>query len=230
MDVEPEPPPADPARMEEPTANPSPQKLHWLQFSLRTLFVGVTLTCVLMGLVYNFIILPAERQKMAVVEIRKLKDAYVWYANPDDKLSWIGDLRYYLPKDYIYTVIEVDFARDANDTTLELVRHLTQLRTLSLYETQVTDAGLVNLRGLTHITNLNLRKTKVTDAGLADLSGLTQLETLDLGGTHVTDAGVVYLNSMTRLHCLVVEETQITDAGIAELKLPNCYLWLMHAQ
>ena len=37
-----------------------------------------------------------------------------------------------------------------------------------------------NLKGLTQLQSLNLRDTKVTDAGLVHLKGLTKLQSLDL--------------------------------------------------
>jgi len=57
-----------------------------------------------------------------------------------------------------------------------------------LYNTQITDAGLVHLAGLT-----SLQELFVTDAGLVHLKGLTSLQTLGLGNTQVTDAGVAKL-------------------------------------
>ena len=49
------------------------------------------------------------------------------------------------------------------------VKGLTNLQTLHLEGTQITDAGLVHLKGMTNLHGLNLRETKVTDAGVAAL-------------------------------------------------------------
>ena len=46
---------------------------------------------------------------------------------------------------------------------------LTNLKKLYLWDTQVTDAGLVHLVGLTNLKWLYLYGTQVTDAGLAEL-------------------------------------------------------------
>lgn len=51
---------------------------------------------------------------------------------------------------------------------------------------------LVHLKGLTNLTTLNLGNTRVTDAGLVHLRGLTKLATLTLNG-EVTDVGVTEL-------------------------------------
>ena len=47
-----------------------------------------------------------------------------------------------------------------------------------------------SLKGLTDLGSLNLANTKVTDAGLKHLKGLTKLQEVDLMLTQVTDAGV----------------------------------------
>jgi hypothetical protein len=52
----------------------------------------------------------------------------------------------------------------------------------------------VSLRGLTKVSLLSLYGTQVTDAGLAELKGLTKLSTLDLRHTRVTDAGIKRLD------------------------------------
>ena len=49
---------------------------------------------------------------------------------------------------------------------------------------------MVHLKGLTNLQSLDLRKTKITDAGLVHLKGLNKLQWLYLMGTKVTDAGV----------------------------------------
>jgi hypothetical protein len=46
---------------------------------------------------------------------------------------------------------------------------LSELRLLSLDDSQVTDAGLVHLKGLSGLKWLKLTQTRVTDAGVAEL-------------------------------------------------------------
>jgi len=77
---------------------------------------------------------------------------------------------------------------------------LTQLQTLDLSHSKVTDAGLEHLKGLTRLQTLALSECmKVTDAGLERLKGLTQLQTLVLTRTQVTDAGLEHLKGLTQL-------------------------------
>jgi len=79
--------------------------------------------------------------------------------------------------------------------------------------------GEVNYSG----TSVSLSNTQVTDAGLEHVKGLTKLWDLDLSNTQVTDAGLEHLKGLTNLVDLRIENTQVTDVGINDLKdtLPN---------
>ena len=92
-----------------------------------------------------------------------------------------------------------------------------------LYDTKITDAGLVHLKGMTNLQVLGLPE-QFTDAGMVHLKGLTKLEALVLGGTKITDAGLVHIKGLTQLQDLGLQQTKVTDAGVADLQkaLPNC--------
>ena len=65
------------------------------------------------------------------------------------------------------------------------------------HETPADVAALEKLgaRIVTQVTSVDLSRTEVTDAGLAHLKGMTGLEGLGLRGTQVTDAGVEKLQA-----------------------------------
>lgn len=87
-------------------------------------------------------------------------------------------------------VVDLGF-RSADDTILEQVKKFPKLRELYLWNTGVTDAGLVHLQGLSELQKLDLSGTAVTDAGLKHLKGLTNLREVNLKGNRgVTAAGV----------------------------------------
>ena len=67
---------------------------------------------------------------------------------------------------------------------------MTQLQSLQLMGSKVSDAGLQRLKGLTHSSDWTSTAPRVSDAGLNHLKGLTQLRELNLRGTKVTSAGV----------------------------------------
>jgi hypothetical protein len=148
------------------------------------------------------LIVPAERQRRAVVAIRALGGS-VEYVKPDNDANE-AFLRRCLPRDYFGEVREVDFSN-----------------------TKVTDAGLAYLHGMASLQELNLGYTKVTDVGLSHLQRLTGLQELDLYGTQVTDAGLSDLHAITGLRRLSLNFTLVTDAGLAQLRqrLPKCQVF-----
>jgi hypothetical protein len=81
--------------------------------------------------------------------------------------------------------------------------------------------------GLTNLSSLILDGTQVSDAGLAHLHGLTNLGSLSLGGTQVSDAGLPHLTGLVRLSVLWLGDTRVTDAGIRKLKqaLPSLTIY-----
>jgi hypothetical protein len=104
------------------------------------------------------------------------------------------------------------------DADLELLRDLTDLRTLNLSGTGITDAGLKSVGGLTGLQTLLLNETAVTDAGLQHLHQLTELRELSLYHARVTDEGLTSLKGLTNLRDLTLSGDWITDKGLRELK------------
>jgi hypothetical protein len=169
----------------------------WMQLSLRTVLVLVTLLCVALSLW----VVPAERQRRAVAAIEELGGGVSYAESAASERFPVTFLRRWLPPDYFDEIAFVN-----------------------LSYTQVTDAGLVHLQGLTGLQILGVYNTHVTDAGLAHLEGLTGLQRVSLSSTQVTDAGLVHLQGLTGLRDLYLNGSQVTDAGIAKLRmaLPNC--------
>jgi hypothetical protein len=196
-----------------------------MQFSLRTVLLLVTVSCV--GL--SLWIVPAERQRRAVAAIEAL-DGAVAYVEPGEatEASSVRFFKWSLPADYFYDVLQVDFSgTQVTDVGLAHLQRLTHLRWLSLNYTHVTDAGLGHLRSLTGLRWLDLSGTQITDAGLANLQSLTGLQSLRLNGTIVTDAGLAHLRTMTSLSTLLLNGTHVTDDGVAQLEqaLPKCRIY-----
>jgi internalin A len=110
----------------------------------------------------------------------------------------------------------------------EFVINLSELRSLALDDTRITDAGLAhivktrNLAKPPRLEELLLSKTNVTEAGAIDLAKLKGLRRLRIAETKITDAGADSLVNLTGLQDLDVSNTSIGDAGLAALcKLPK---------
>jgi len=150
---------------------PSKPRRRWFQFSLRTILIPTTIIAVLLGWWSH-----KARQQREAVAILKGTDGQVRY---DCRLPWTGKMCNppEWPK-WLLDNVGVDYF-----TSAELLS----------CGTEVTDGSLEHLKGLTTLQTLSLGRTQVTDAGLKHLKGLTALQVLWLGGTHVTDAGVTQL-------------------------------------
>jgi hypothetical protein len=167
-------------------------KRRWMQFSIRTVLVLVTL----IGVALSLWVVPAERQRRAVAAIEKL-GGNVGYVEPAWSKALPVTLFRWLPPYYFDGIgsVFLDGKKNVTDAGLAYLRGLTGLQQLYLSgESQVTDAGLVHLQGLTGLQILSLGDTQLTDAGLAHLQGLTALHRLDLNNTQITDAGMFTCN------------------------------------
>jgi hypothetical protein len=82
------------------------------------------------------------------------------------------------------------FLYDADNHSLEHIRHLTGLEELYLSNTAISDGGLRQLTTLTDLKRLYIYHTAITDFGLVNLMCLTGLKSLTCSGTAVTEEGL----------------------------------------
>ena len=133
----------------------------------------------------------------------------------------------------------------ATNGCMRYITHLTGLKELDLYGTNITSAGIkpvTKLKSLEMLTlpksitdrslyyigqlvslkRLHLIESSATDAGLAHLSRLTSLEELSLAGEHINGAGLVHLTNFPSLYYLNLNGKNFGDAGLAYLrKVPS---------
>ncbi len=125
------------------------------------------------------------------------------------------------------------------DEGLAHLRHLVNLKVISLHAPRITTVGLAHLRDLTRLDSLNLpdtgiadlrpiahltamksltlRGAPIDDAGLAPIARFRGLTSLNLDRTRITDAGLTDVGNLTRLQNLWLNQTAITDAGLPKL-------------
>jgi uncharacterized membrane protein len=111
---------------------------------------------------------------------------------------------------------------DAGFQKLEPV--ISQLVTVDLSATKITDKGVAQLGSSKNLRLIRLAETGVTDACIDTLLKLPTLESINLYGTKVTDAGVSKLSALPNLKRLYLWQTAVTPAAINALKekLPAC--------
>jgi internalin A len=103
-------------------------------------------------------------------------------------------------------------------TSMEPLGGMGSLQLLTLFRTQIDDAGIAAVKTLPSLKRLHLEEASLTDAGLVHLSGLSRLTVLDLSGNEITDAGLMQLAGLTSCTQLRVKNTQVTPAGVAALQ------------
>ena len=110
-----------------------------------------------------------------------------------------------------------------NDSDLDGLEELDQLRDLTVWGNAITDAGLSHLSRLSRLKKLYIDQCKLTDATLARIASLDQLEELSVCNTAVTapdwtDSGILATSdgcaSLTRLMTTAWRES----SGLLNLK------------
>lgn len=203
-------------------------KRHWLQFSLGSLLLLITVLAAWLGWQVNRV----RRQREAIALVERLGgEVYFDYqfdedvpmgrflTFPDRKSSAPDWLRRLIGDDFFRHVASLSL-RDTKvkDDDLRVIAGIRRLWILDLSNTSITSAGLAHLQGLRELRSLALINTDIDSAGLAHLKDLGQLNNLSLWKTNVDDAGLKYLRGLTKLRTLILDETRISDAGLADLK------------
>jgi hypothetical protein len=195
----------------------------WRRFSLRTLFVLMTLCCVVVGM-WSIYVNPYRMQRRSLAAVYRLNGtAQLANAEGSRFERWLVATS--LGDDAFVNVTEVDLrGRRVDDSALYELAALTHLETLKLDLTQITDDGINVLRSMPRLTTLHLRHTNLSDRAAATLAALPRLDTVYLTGTKLSDKCVNELATRSTMTTLFIRWTRITDEGAARLAaaLPHC--------
>ena len=195
----------------------------WKRFSLRSLFVLMTLCCLVFGL-WAAYVNPYRLQANALALVNRLQGNAA--TSPAEGAAWNRWLvTAFLGDDAFVRVTEVDLAgRKVDDDDLRSLAGLILLKKLALDYTSVTDDGIAALRSMRDLEELSLRYTGVSDRGAAHIAALPKLKTMHLTGTELSDAAVDDLAQHDQLAELFIRWTHITSAGADRLAaaLPDC--------
>lgn len=125
-----------------------------------------------------------------------------------------------LPTDrFLLTAVTIRDNVQAIDDQLAVFKDCTNLASLYLWNTQVTDAGLVHFERCLNLKYLSFGRTRsVGDTGLANFKNCKQLMSLQLSDTAVTSAGLDHFQGCKDLLVLLLYRTRIGDAGLANFK------------
>jgi hypothetical protein len=208
------------------------------RFSLQTLFIVMTVACLLGGYWMNrairqrtavrrFYELTADRESGPLGDLTTMgyryqgKDQYYKPITP----QWLHPLRDMIGEEAFGEVTGVQLmSTPATNNDLRYLSDVPTVERISVDDTKVTDEGLLHLRACSKLRFLGLNGIPITDKGLAEISDLAELDSISLNGTKITDAGLVHLEKLTKLKHLWLRNTAITDAGYRKLQaaLPDC--------
>ncbi|HEY2839795.1 MAG TPA: hypothetical protein VGJ26_11635 [Pirellulales bacterium] len=179
-------------------------KRRWLQYSLRTIFIVVTLLCVALAITAR----NYHTRRAAIRAIDELGGSYgVELLGPEWLRNLVGDDKYF------YNALRISLGRPDSPYQAERPFNDQEL------------AGMVDqinvFRGARY---LDLQGSPITDEGLRCLVRVRDLEILQLESTAVTDAGLVYLEPITTLKEVRLTGTKVSDEGVAKLQrnIPKC--------
>jgi hypothetical protein len=201
------------------------QKLRWLQYSLRTLMIVVTLFAVACSW-FAVKMQQAKRQREAVEAIEKLGGRisydYEWDSGSGYRITGAKPpgptwLRKVLGDDFFCTVDFVDIHEVCLDPGMEHLKKLNYLRWLALRG--ATDDGLKYIiKELNQLQYLSLWEKKFTNEGLERLNDMKKLQHIDLALIQTTNTSMEHLQKLEQLKTLDLRQTQITDNSLAHLK------------
>lgn len=225
-----------------------------LQYGLRSMLVVMSITCAVLGW-YVERIRRQQRAVAALIsagakiyyydEVDEPRSVAEWveYLTPA-RISTALGIDFFRRVDRVDCGYYSDFPRDpswlrdlsglrgldshyALDDDLETIGALSDLTELKLWESVISDAGLVHLAGLRKLECLelgyhqdrisSLSHLPITDDGLACLAGLRRLKYLNLSGSSIRGEGLRHLKGLTELEDLDLGETKLTDAALPYL-------------
>jgi internalin A len=115
------------------------------------------------------------------------------------------------------------------NSSLEKLKGMKNLRVLDLDQSSVDDAGMEHLVGLP-LVDINLKLTNVRDDGVAHLAKIPTLKQLKLIKTKVTNAGIVHVKGMANLEGVDLQDVKTVDSaclndlkGLKKLKFLRIY-------
>jgi hypothetical protein len=206
-----------------------PRRRRFLQFSLGTLLLAITVFGVWFGVLVN----RMRRQREAVAAIERLGGAVMYDYDFDANHQQIKNgqpaapawLRKALGDDFFRRPVWIYLAGlNLKAGDLAPLENLSHLDWLYLGSCELPDAELAHCASLSKLRSLDIGGTSISDAGLAHLARLQGLESLDIQSTAVTDAGIETLKRLPRLTEIFVNGSKISKQGKDELRkaLPNC--------
>lgn len=197
-----------------------PKRRRWLQFSLRSLFVVMTIVAVWLGLVMH----KARRLRRSVDAITAAGGAVYFHHQiegnsadaPPPGPAW---LRRFVGDEPFLTPVHVYLGgpRVTDALIADNLGSMTSVEDLHIESANVTDAALVHIRSMPHLHWLILDCPRLTDAAPARLASLPELYGLSLNCARLTDAALSHIATHPKLGSLTLNSPNLTAPGLRQL-------------
>jgi internalin A len=189
------------------------------RFSMKLLFVAVTLLCVLFASIAKPLI-ESRRQQGLLNRVTAIGGRVSNLGTVVRTLT-LGRfiLSFFSPSFDRYPLYGFDFSgTKLSDDDLDWVTQVQYVKELNLSGTQVSDAGLRRLRNSEFLTKLDLRNTRVTDQALPDLLTMDILASLSVGGTPMSYKALEQLDAKL-MYAHFCEERAIDELKAAGIQV-----------
>lgn len=100
------------------------------------------------------------------------------------------------------------------DSGVRAMANLTNLTSLSAFDSALTDQQLAEWKTLTKLRDLSIHNCRITDDGLEYLKGHFALRSLVLGRSLITGSGLKHLNSLVELSLLSLDSSPVSNDGL----------------
>lgn len=130
-------------------------------------------------------------------------------------LKWLRTL---LGEQFFARVTTAWFPPRVGDEELACLDEMPYLTGLGLSHAAVTKVGLSHVWRHTQLTSLSLRSTCISDSDVPNLESLQQIKSLDLGHTAITDKAVETLIRLPLLEHLTLEGTHVSHNAARPLE------------
>ena len=186
---------------ENATGSDSPpvERSAW-QFSLRTLFIALTIAAIAVGWFLN----GPERQRRAAEGVREAGGVVQYEGSPPSESP-----RGWIPLDYYRSAVAVRLERcQEADRALAHVGDLFSVKQVDIQHCQVTKEGIAQLSTMRSLTTLSLAGSNIDDECLTTLQNCRGLESLALTETSATSQGVGNFADLPNLYDLRIFNPQ----------------------
>ncbi len=188
---------------------------HWLQFSLRTLFVLISVTALVVGIFWNIYRDNRDYENrrdhwLSIGYKLEVEETPVWFGlHTRRKIVglWTDDLSPYY---------------HSNRISFGDVQQLQDLRRISILENSLPDEACAEIAKLAHVEKLAFFDSHITNTSIEKLSHLPKLTSLELAQTwELEKDGIPFFNQFSALQELSLNSCIHLAENIDQLRIPS---------